>query len=463
METSTLHLLETQIKGDVIHPGDANYEDARKIWNGIFDKRPALIVRCLNTQDIVAVVNFARDNNISLAIKGGGHNSAGTGSCDGGIMMDLSLLKKVTVDANNKSVKVQGGCLWGEVDRATQLFGLAVPSGIISHTGVGGLTLGGGFGWISRKYGLTIDNLISAEIVTADGRIVKASGSENSELFWAIRGGGGNFGIVTEFEFKCAKIGTEVYSGAIVKKIDDLESYMKFHREYVRKMADEMTIWLVIRHAPPLPFIPQEMHGKLVMIIPFAYLGNQEAGKELMQPVRDYTGTIGDGSAMHPYLAWQSAFDGLVSHGARNYWKSHHLTSLTDDCIEIINNYAIKMPTDECEIFIAHMEGALSRIPGSDTAFSHRNTPFVLNLHTRWQNPQNDEKCLKWAKDFHQDTQPFSRGVYVNFLSNEGEDRVKQAYTPDVYKKLVTVKNQWDPGNLFRINQNIKPEEILSH
>lgn len=461
MKTSALNGLKNKMRGLIVEPGDPTYDETRKIWNGMFDKRPAIIARCSAVSDVVAAVNFARENNITIAVKGGGHNSAGTGACENGLMIDLSLLKKITVDRKNKTANVQGGCLWGEVDAVLQQSGLAVPSGIISHTGVGGLTLGGGFGWISRKYGLTIDNLLSVELVTADGRVVHASEAENPDLYWAVRGGGGNFGIVTEFQFKCAEIGTMVYSGAIVKRIEDISSYIKFHREYVRKMPDEMTIWMVIRHAPPLPFIQEKMHGKLVVIIPFVWLGVPDEGKKLMQPIREISETIGDGSGIHPYVAWQAAFDGLVPHGARNYWKSHHLTGLSDACIDVLREYSLKMPTAECEIFIPHMEGAISRIPVDATAFSHRTTPFVLNIHTRWQSPSDDERCHAWAKELHDATKPFSHGVYVNFLSNEGEERVRQAYNEDAWARLVNAKNKWDSENLFRINQNIKPEKPL--
>jgi FAD/FMN-containing dehydrogenase len=347
--------------------------------------------------------------------------------------------------------------LLGDVDAATQEHGLAISAGIISHTGVGGLTLGGGMGWISRKHGFSVDNLISAQVVTANGEVVEASREQNTDLFWAIRGGGGNFGIVTEFEFKCAEIGTEVYSGPIVKRFDDVNEYLKFYRDYVRNMPDEMTLWTVIRHAPPLPFLPEEHHGKLVAIALFVYLGDHKKGDELLQPVRDFGETLGDGSAMHPWTAWQSAFDGLVDHGARNYWKSHHLKELPDDCIDLICDYAANMPSNECEIFIPHMEGVPSRVPANDTAFSLRETPFVMNIHTRWREEVDDQKCMEWAREFFEDTKPYSKGVYVNFISDEGEARAKEAYTEEAWDRLRAVKQQWDPGNLFRMNQNIPP------
>jgi hypothetical protein len=449
--------LKSAIDGQVILPGDNSYDETRKIWNGMFDKKPGVIVQCLNPSDVAASVNFARENKMLVAIKGGGHNSAGTASCDDGMMIDLSLMQHVEVDPNNNTAKAQGGCLLGEVDKATQEHGLAVSSGIISHTGVGGLTLGGGMGWISRKHGFSVDNLLSAEVVTAAGDIVQASKDENPDLFWAIRGGGGNFGIVTSFEYQCADIGTEVYSGPIVKRFEDAKEYIKFHREFVRNMPDEMTVWMIIRHAPPLPFLSEDVHGKLVVLVPFVYLGDPEKGKELMQPVRDFGETLGDGSAMHPWVGWQSAFDGLVDHGARNYWKSHHMKGLPDECIDVVLDFASRMPSQECEVFIPHMEGAPSRISADETAFSFRSTPFVLNIHTRWREESDDTAAMKWARDFFAETKPFSHGVYVNFISDEGENRVKEAYTSDVWDRLVKVKTNWDPQNLFRVNQNIKP------
>jgi len=322
---------------------------------------------------------------------------------------------------------------------------------------VGGLALGGGFGWISRKYGLSVDNFVSAEVVTASGQLVTASETENPDLFWGLRGGGGNFGIVASFEFKCADIGQDVFSGLIVKHFDNAKEYMQFHRDYVRTLPDEMTVWLVVRHAPPLPFLPTDVHGKLVVIVPFVWLGEPDEGEKLVKPIREATTSLGEGLGMHPWVIWQSGFDGLVSHGARNYWKSHHLKDLSDPCLDRVIKFAGKLPSEECEVFIPHMEGAPSRTNNNDTAFAHRTTPFLLNIHTRWQEPMDDEKCLKWARDFHEGTEDFAKGVYVNFLSQEGEDRIKEAYTKDVWKRLVAVKNKWDPENRFHINQNIKP------
>lgn len=452
--------LKTRVRGDVLMPADDGYDSARQIWNGMFDRNPAIIVRCVGTSDVIEAVNFARENALLVSIKGGGHNSAGNAVCDDGIMIDLSLMRRVNVDAKNRTVRVDGGALLGDMDRETQLYGLAVSGGgIISHTGVGGLTLGGGFGWISRKHGLAIDNLLSAEVVMADGRLLTASADENPELFWGLKGGGGNFGVVTSLQFKCVNIGQNVFSGLIVKRIEDARQYLQFHRDYVRGLPDEMTAWTVLRHAPPLPFLPKDVHGKLVVIVPFVWLGDEAEGARLVEPIRSATPSHGEAMGMNSWVAWQSGFDGLVTHGARNYWKSHHLKELSDACIDQVIEYASTMPSNECEVFIPHMEGAPSRVPETATAFAHRETPFVLNIHTRWHEASDDSRCIAWAKEFHESTELFSQGVYVNFLSEEGEARVKDAYTPDVWNRLVGLKNRYDPDNLFRMNQNIKPSQ----
>ncbi|RMD65734.1 FAD-binding oxidoreductase [Candidatus Parcubacteria bacterium] len=344
-----------------------------------------------------------------------------------------------------------------EVDAATQEHGLAVSAGIVSHTGVAGLTLGGGFGWISRKHGFSVDNLLSAEVVTADGQLRTASPEENPDLFWGLRGGGGNFGVVTSFNFQCADIGTEVYSGLIVHRFEDAREYMQFHAEYVRSLPDEMTAWVVIRHAPPLPFLDESVHGKMVVIVAFVYLGPPQKGEKLIQPIRDFGQPHAAAAGMHPWTAWQSGFDGLNAHGARNYWKSHHLNDLSSACIDKILEYAANLPTEQCEVFIPHMEGAPSRVPENETAYSFRKAPFLLNIHTRWENPEDDERCISWARKFFEETRPFARGVYVNFLGDEGKQRVREAYTPEVWERLVQLKNKYDPDNLFRMNQNIQP------
>ena len=456
IEQARLNKFKAGFHGPLLTAKDEGYEQARQIWNGIFNRKPAIIARCVGTSDVISAVNFARDNQLLTAVKGGGHNSAGTGTCDGGLMIDLSLMRRVTVDGRKKTARVEGGALLSDVDKETHQQGLAVSSGIVSHTGVGGLALGGGFGWISRKHGLSVDNLISAEIITANGKHVRTSADENPDLFWGIRGGGGNFGVVTDFEFKCARIGKDIFSGLIVKQFDDADKYIDFHRDYVRDLPDEMTVWMVLRHAPPLPFLPDDVHGKMAVVVPFVWLGEQKQGEKLIKPIRDITVSHGEAFGMNPWVNWQSGFDGLVAHGARNYWKSHHLKDLSDGCIEKIIEFAGRLPTAECEVFIPHMEGAPGRVAQEQTAFVHRATPFVLNIHTRWQEASDDRRCFEWAKAFHEATQPHAKGVYVNFLS-DGENRAKDAYTPEAWQRLVEIKRSWDPQNLFRINQNINP------
>lgn len=460
MSTTTLENLrelKERFRGFVLVEEDDGYEEARQVWNGMFDKHPLVIARCVTTGDVIEAVNFGREHKLLIAVKGGGHNSAGKATCDGGIIIDLSLMRRVLVDRENSTARVDGGALLGDVDNETQLHGLAVSAGIVSHTGVGGLTLGGGFGWISRKYGLSVDNLLSADLVTAEGELLTVSKTENPDLFWGISGGGGNFGIITSFVFRCAPIGNTVFSGIIAKKFENAADYIDFHQEYVRSLPDEMTVWMVIRKAPPLPFLPEKVHGSLVVLVPFVYLGNQEDGERMIQPLVDWTDSHGVYMGMSPWVGWQSGFDGLQSHGARNYWKSHHLTSLSKECVKEILTYAKRLPTDECEVFIPHMEGAPSRIASDSTSFVHRNTPFILNIHTRWQGKEDDERCMDWARQFHEATNQFARGVYVNFLSDEGKSRVRDAYSDEVWDKLVQLKNKYDPGNLFSLNQNIEP------
>lgn len=458
LSESAIQELARNVRGEIVQPGDATYDAARAVWNGYVDKRPALLVRPVDRQGVSATIGFARENGLLLAVRGGGHNSAGTGVCDEGVVIDLGAMRGVSVDPMTGIVRVQGGALLSDVDAATSAHGLAISSGIISHTGVGGLTLGGGFGWISRRHGLSIDNLVAADVVTADGRTVTASDTEHPDLFWGLRGGGGNFGVVTEFTFRSAPIGTAVYSGLIVKRFADARAYIQFHRDYVRGLPDEATVWMVVRKAPPLPFLPPDVHGQLVVVVPFVYLGDPAEGERLIAPVRSATPSAGEAIGMNPWPAWQAGFDPLVAHGARNYWKSHHFVGLPDGCVDRILEFAERMPSDECEVFVPHMEGAPSRVPEDATAFAHRTQPFAFNIHTRWRDRADDERCLEWVRAFHAATQPFARGVYVNFISGgEGEPRVQEAYTPAVWQRLVQVKTSWDPENVFRVNQNVRP------
>lgn len=458
VDRKALETFTAGLRGEVLVPGDKGYDAARQIWNGMIDRRPAVIARCAGAADVLHAVNFARENGLPLSVRGGGHNVAGNAVCDGGLMIDLSAMKSIRVDPQNRTVRVEPGCLLGELDRETQAFGLATPGGIVSTTGVAGLTLGGGFGWLSRKYGLTVDSLISADIVTAAGDLVTASNTQNADLFWGIRGGGGNFGIVTSFEFRVHEVGPEVYCGLILHPFEAAREYMPFHREFVKSAPDELTAWMVVRKAPPLPFLPESVHGQMVLAVALLYLGDPAEGETLVQPIREFATPHGEHLGLNPFVGWQSAFDGLNAPGARNYWKSHNLKDLSDGAIDAILEYGSKLPSPDCEIFIPHMEGAIQRVPAAETAYAHRDAPFIINIHTRWQDPADDETCIRWARDLFDATRPFSTGgVYVNFLSDEGEARVRDAYPPEVWDRLVQLKNKYDPMNLFRLNQNIKP------
>ncbi len=458
LTSSVIDSWKPRFRGELIQPGDSAYNDARSIWNGMIDRRPALIVRCVGAHDVIQSINLAREHEAPVAVKGGGHNVAGNAVCDGGVVIDLSPMRWVHVDPKKKTARVGAGCLLGDVDHETQRHRLAVSGGIVSHTGVSGLTLGGGFGWISRKHGLSVDNLLSADVVLADGTMVTASAKENADLFWGIRGGGGNFGVVTSFLFKCVKLGPEVLTGIIVHPFESAKEYLRFHRDYLAELPDETTVWTVIRHAPPLPFLPQKVHGRLAVIVPFVHLGGQATGKKLIKPLREFGTPYGEHVGMSPWVGWQAGFDALNAHGARNYWKSHHLDDLSDGCIDVILEHAQRFPTPNCEIFIPQMGGAPSRVPTDTTAYAFRSPKYILNVHTRWADAGDDTKCMNWARDIWTATKPFAKGVYVNFLSDEGEERVREAYPKSVWERLVKLKTRYDPENFFRMNQNIRPQ-----
>ncbi len=458
LTSSVIDTWKTRFRGDLIQPGDPQYNDARSIWNGMIDRRPALIARCVGIHDVILAINLAREHGAPVAVKGGGHNVAGNAVCDGGVVIDLTPMRWVHVDVKKKTARVGAGCLFGDLDHETQRYGLAVPGGIVSHTGVSGLTLGGGFGWISRKYGLTVDNLLSAEVVLADGSAVTASAKENPDLFWAIRGGGGNFGVVTSFLFKCARVGPEVFTGLLVHPMDTAREYLQFHRDYLATLPDETTVWAVLRRAPALPFLPAKVHGRLVVVVPFVHLGSQAAGKRLLKDLRWKETAYGEHAGMTPWVEWQAAFDALNAHGARNYWKSHHIEDLADGCIDVVLEQMQRAPTPSCEVLLTHMGGAPSRVPAAATPYAFRTPRFIMNVHGRWADASDDAKCTSWARDIWEATKPFAHGVYVNFISDEGEARVRDAYPKDVWDKLVKLKRKYDPENFFRMNQNIRPQ-----
>ena len=457
LESTKLNELKNSFKGEIVLPGDAAYESARQIWNATIDKHPGVIVRCSTTSDVVHAVNFARDNRLVLAVRGGGHNIAGSALCDDGLVIDLSQMKAARVDPGARLVTIEGGATLADLDSATQAHGLATPVGINSTTGIAGLTLGGGFGWLSRKYGMTVDNLESAEVVTAAGEVVRASADEHPDLFWALRGGGGNFGVVTRFEFRLHPVGPEVLSGLIVYPHSEAKSVLEQYRDFAAKAPDELSVWALLRQAPPLPFLPQEIHGKGIAALALIYAGDPKKGESLIEPLRKFGTPAGEHVGVQPYAAWQQAFDGLLTAGARNYWKSHNFSTLQDGLFDTMIEYIGRQPSPQCEIFIGALGGATTRPTQDSTAYPHRDAQFVMNVHGRWEKESDDERCIAWARDFFNASARFSTGgVYVNFLTEDEGDRVRAAYGAN-YERLARVKQQYDPDNLFRVNHNIKP------
>jgi FAD/FMN-containing dehydrogenase len=403
-------------------------------------------------------VRSAREQGLPLAVRGGGHNIAGNAVCDGGLMIDLSPMKSVRIDPSTRTARVEPGVTLGEFDREAQAFGLATPLGINSTTGVAGLTLGGGFGWLSRKYGLSIDNLLSVDVVMANGELVHASDKENPDLFWAVRGGGGNFGVATSFEFRLYPVGPEVLSGLIVHPFSKAKELFDGYRRFVAAAPEELTCWVVLRKAPPLPFLPKEVHGTEVMVFAVCYAGDLEKGRKAVAPLQALGKPIADVVGPSPFAGWQAAFDPLLTPGARNYWKSHDFVKLSDGAIDLMLDYVRRLPTPECELFVGHLGGAVNRVPAQATAYPHRDVEFVLNVHTRWGNPAQDKECIAWARELFDKMAPHATGgVYVNFMPEDEAQRVRVgAYGPN-YERLAKLKTKYDPNNLFRMNQNIRP------
>jgi FAD/FMN-containing dehydrogenase len=449
--------LTSRLPGRLQLPASLDFEEACTIWNPMIERRPGLVIRCSSADDVSHGVRFAREHELLLAVRGGGHNIAGNALCDGGVMLDLSPMKSVEVDRAARTAWVGGGATLADFDREAQALGLATPLGINSTTGVAGLTLGGGFGWLSRRFGLTIDNLLSAEVVLANGDVVRASATESPDLFWALRGGGGNFGVVTSFEFRLHPVGPEVLAGLIVHPLDAAKDVLRFYRDFLPTTPDEFVCWFVMRKAPPLPFLPAEWHGKEILALAVCYSGAIKDGERVAAPLRKFGQPIADVIAPQPYAAWQTVLDPLLTPGLRNYWKSHDFQEVSEGLIDTLIAHARKLPDPSTEIAFAQLGGAVSRVPADATAYSHRDGQFVMNVHGRWEDPAKDAECIGWARDHFRATAPFATGaVYVNFLTEEEGDRVRAAYGRN-YDRLVKVKNRYDPRNLFRVNQNIRP------
>ena len=445
------------LRGKVCLPDEAGYDEARTIWNAMIDRHPGAAVRCKGAADIMRAVTFAREHGVVLAVRAGGHNIAGNAVCEGGLLLDLSLMRGVRVDPYHCTARVEPGATLGDFDREAQAFGLATPLGINSTTGVAGLTLGGGFGWLSRKFGLTVDNLISADVVTADGTLVQASATENADLFWALRGGGGNFGVVSSFEFRLRPVGPMVLSGLIVHPFARARELLAGYREAAAKAPDELTQWVILRKAPPLPFLPADVHGEEILVFAVCYVGDERDGNRALEPLRALGEPIADVIGMQPFTGWQSAFDPLLTPGAYNYWKSHNFVELDDGLLDVLVSQAASLPTEECEIFIGHLGGAANRVAPDAMAYPHRNANFVMNVHTRWREAADTERSIDWARKLFAETAPYATGgVYVNFMPEDETDRVSSAYGTN-YARLAALKSEYDPGNLFRLNQNVQP------
>lgn len=455
--SESIAVLKSNVRGEVLLPDSPGYDAARTIWNAMIDKRPAVIVRCTGVADVIAAVNFGRDQGLVIAVRGGGHNIAGNAVCNDGLMIDLSRMKSVHVNPATQRAYAGPGATLGDFDHETAVHGLATPTGINSTTGIAGLTLGGGFGWLSRSFGLTADNVISMEVVTAEGKRVCANADENSDLFWALRGGGGNFGIVTQFEYQLHAVGPNVLAGLIVFPGADTKAILAKYRDFAATMPDELTIWVVTRGAPPLPFLPAEVHGKHVIVLAFCYAGDPAQGEKLIAPLRNFGKAHGELVGVMPFAKWQQAFDPLLTPGARNYWKSHNFTELKDGLFDVTVEYAEKLPSPHCEIFIAQLGGATLRVASDAMAYGNRDARFVMNVHGRWETAAEDAKCIDWSRKFFDAAAPFATGgVYVNFMTEEETNRVANAFGPN-HRRLAEIKAKYDPKNLFRLNQNIKP------
>jgi FAD/FMN-containing dehydrogenase len=458
MNSGVVEDFRTTLRGPLLRPGEPGYDAARSIWNAMIERRPALIARCAGTADVLACVAFARDHGLELAVRAGGHNIAGNALCDDGLVIDLTGMRAVHVDPEARRARVEGGATLADFDHEAQAFGLAAPLGINSTTGVAGLTLGGGFGWLSRKYGLTVDSLRAAEIVTADGRRRHVSDSEEPDLFWAIRGGGGNFGVVTEFEFELHPVGPLVTAGLIVFPFAQAREVLRQYRDFVGTISDDLSVWAVMRKAPPLPFLPSDVHGTdILALAAFSALPADQV-MPAIAPLRGFGQVLGEHLGPVPYTAWQKAFDPLLAPGARNYWKSHNFRTLSDDAVDIVVRYAGNLPSSQTEIFLGLLGGQANRPAPDATAYPHRDVLFAMNVHGRWDDPADDERCVAWSRDFFKAAAPYAAGsVYINFLTqDEGASRIHEAYAGN-YDRLARIKRQYDPQNLFHHNHNIAP------
>ena len=457
LDDAALAELQAGFRGQVVGRDDPTYDVHRKVWNGSIDRRPALILRCAGVADVIAAVKFCRVNGLPAAVRSGGHSFPGLSVADDVVVIDLSLMKGVRVDPQTRTARVQAGVLLGELDRETQAFGLAAPSGIVTHTGVAGLTLGGGIGWIMRKHGLSIDRLLRADVVTADGQFLQASADENADLFWGLRGGGGNFGIVTEFEFELVPVGPTVVAGPIFWPMDDAPDVLRFYRDWVADAPDELMTILIHRKAPPLPFVPEELHGvPVVMVIP-CWAGNVEEGEGVIRPMKEFGRPAADVCSQKPFLTHPAMFDPSFVPGRWYYFKSADVPAMTDEIIDTTVEHCLRISSPLTSFPIWQRGGAVARVGEDETAFSGRDAGFTYNIGASTATAEGFDEEREWVRNFWTALEPHFTTVYVNFLMDEGEDRVRQAYGAAKYDRLKVLKRKYDPDNFFRINQNLPP------
>lgn len=450
--------LQTSFRGELVRPYDAGYDEHRKVWNGSIDRRPALIARCTGVADIRAAIRLARSQDLLVAVRGGGHSFPGMSVCDDGMLIDLGLMKGIRVDPEARTARVQAGVLLGELDRETQEFGLAVPSGIVTHTGLAGLTLGGGIGWVMRKYGLTIDQLLSVDVITADGELVRASEDQNADLFWGVRGGGGNFGIVTDFEFRLNPVGPYVMAGPVFWPMEDAPEVLRFYRDWIAGCPDELMTIAVQRRAPALPIVPPDLVGKHVVAIVACYAGPVEEGERVVRPLKEFGSPVLDLCRPKPFLEHQKMFDPSYPHGWFYYVRSCDVAALDDDVIDIVVEHGRRITSPITSVALWQMGGAVGRIGDGATAFNGRQAGFTFNINGNSKTADGFDAERQWARDYWSALAPHHTSVYVNFLMEEGEERVRQAYGDGKYDRLKTLKRKYDPTNFFTLNQNIKPD-----
>ncbi|MGA7732012.1 MAG: FAD-binding oxidoreductase [Chloroflexia bacterium] len=454
----TIQGLRAGLRGVLLRPEDEGYDAIRQVWNGRVDRKPALIARCAGVADVIAAVHFAREHRIELSVRGTGHNAAGYAVSDGGLMIDLSPMKGIRIDPARRTARVQPGVTWGEFDHEAQAFGLATTGGRISTVGVGGLTLGGGYGWLMRKCGLAIDNLLSVDVVTADGSFVTASEAENSDLFWGVRGGGGNFGIATSFEFRLHRIGPIVTGGMAFYPAAQAKEVLQFYREFMGNAPDELAALFNFLFVPPAPFVPPHLRGVRVVAIAVCHFGSLEEAARDLAPLREIGPPLLERIKPRPYTAVQRMYDAAGEFGPHVYGRSGHLAGLGDNVVDILVDHAAQMTSPMSIVMISPLGGAVGRVGDEDTAFSYRQTAYDYAIDSVWTDPHDSDRHIAWTHDFWEALRPFSKGVYVNELGDEGEPRVREAYSPATYQRLVALKKKYDPDNVFHLNQNIKPE-----